>query len=59
VTAVGDGHPVGVTRQIGEHGLGTRERWYGIDDPVDLQERGQIGDEGAAIGEFGELAKEL
>ena len=34
--AVADGDPMGVARQIGEHGLGTGERSLGIDHPVDL-----------------------
>ena len=34
--AVADGDPMGVARQIGEHGLGTGERSLGIDHPLDL-----------------------
>ena len=33
---VADGDPMGVARQIGEHGLGSGERALGIDYPVDL-----------------------
>ena len=31
--AVADGDPMGVTRQVSEHGLGSGERSLGIDDP--------------------------
>ena len=34
--AVADGDPMGVARQIGEHGLGSGERALGIDHPVGL-----------------------
>ena len=34
--AVTDGDPMGVARQIGEHGLRPGERPLGIDHPVDL-----------------------
>ncbi len=34
--AVGDGDPVGVTREIGENGLGSCEGSLGIDDPLAL-----------------------
>ena len=32
-TTVGDRHPMGVARQIGEYGLGTGKRTFGIDHP--------------------------
>ena len=35
-SAVADGDPMGVTRQVSKHGLGTGERPLGIDHPVDL-----------------------
>ena len=34
--AVADGDPMGVTRQVSEHGLGSGERLLGIDDPFGL-----------------------
>ena len=34
--AVADGDPMGVSRQVGEHGLGPGKRPLGIDDPLDL-----------------------
>jgi IS5 family transposase len=33
-TVVGDGHPMGETREITEHRMGTIEGWLGIDDPL-------------------------
>jgi hypothetical protein len=35
-TAVGDRHTMGVARQIGEHGFGSGERPFGVDDPFGL-----------------------
>ena len=32
-TLIGDGDPVGVAREIGEHGLGAGERRLGVDHP--------------------------
>ena len=39
---VGDGDPVGVAREIGEHGLGTAEGAFGVDYPLDRARRRQI-----------------
>ena len=33
---VADGDPMGIARQIGEHGLGSGERTLGVDHPVDV-----------------------
>ena len=41
--AVGDGNAVGVTRQIGQHGLRSAERSLGVDDPLGFAQRGEIG----------------
>ena len=35
-STVGDGHAVGIPREIGQHSLGTQEGSLGIDDPFDL-----------------------
>ena len=35
-TTVTDGDPMGVAREVSEHGLGTGERPLGIDHPVNL-----------------------
>ncbi len=42
-TAVGNRDPVGITRQVGEHGLGPTERRLGVDHPFDLAQRREIG----------------
>ncbi len=34
--AVADGDPMGITRQVSEHGFGPGEGLLGIDDPVDV-----------------------
>jgi len=43
--AVGDGDPMGIARQIGQHGLGTCERRLGIDHPAFLADRRQVAQE--------------
>src|SRR5206468_3331762 len=48
--AVGDGDAMGVAAEIGEHRLRPGEGSLGIDDPLDLAQRRQIGREGAARG---------
>ncbi len=32
---VGDRDAMGVGAEVGEHAVGSRERWLGVDDPVD------------------------
>ena len=51
--AVGDGDAVSVARQIGQHRLRSAERGLGVDVPLDLAQRRQIGREGFAFGERG------
>src|SRR5216684_4970985 len=51
-TAVRDGDAVGVARQIGEHGLWTRERALGVDEPALLAERGEERRERLGIGQM-------
>jgi hypothetical protein len=57
--AVGDGDAVGVTRQIGEHGLRLAERAFGVDHPFGFAQRCQIGREGPCIGEVRVVGEEL
>jgi len=57
--AIGDGDAVGVARQIGEHGARSAERTLGIDHPLDLAQRRQIGLEGSDVIEAGVDAEEL
>ena len=57
--AVGNGDPVRVSRQIRQHGFGTGEGFFGVDDPVDFAERLQEGIEGISIGEVSVIAEEL
>ena len=56
--AVGDGDPVGIAREIGEHGLGAGERRLGIDYEALLPDRGEMAQEEAAVGETGLRAEE-
>ena len=55
---VGDGDPVGIAREIGEHGLGAGERRLGIDHEALLPDRGEVTQEKAAVGETGLRAEE-
>ena len=57
-TPVRDGDPVGVAREIGEHGLGAGERRLGIDHPPLLPDRSEMTQEQAAVGETGLGAEE-
>ena len=43
---VRDGHPMGISAQIGEHGLGAAEGWLGIHNPFGFAERGEPSGEG-------------
>ncbi len=51
-TAVRDGDAVRIARQIGEHGLWTRERALGVDEPALLAERGEERRERLGIGQM-------
>src|SRR5271157_343806 len=55
---VGDGDPVGVVREIGEHSLGAGERRLGIDHEPLLPGRSEMTQEDATIGETGLGAEE-
>ena len=56
--SVGDGDAVGIARQIGEHGLGPAERLLGVDHPLGLAQRFEIGSEGGVIGESPMIGEE-
>jgi hypothetical protein len=55
---VGDGDPVGVAREIGEHGLRAGERWPGINHEPPLPDRSKMTQEQAVVGETGLGAEE-
>ncbi|SFD50317.1 hypothetical protein SAMN04488523_101172 [Sulfitobacter brevis] len=57
--AVGNGHPVRVARQIGQHGFGPGEGFFGVNDPVDLAQRLQESIECRAINEPSMFSKEF
>src|SRR5271156_6831922 len=57
-TLVRDGDPVGVAREIGEHGLWAGERRLGVDHPPLLPDRREVTQETAAVGEIGLGAEE-
>src|ERR1700730_13077387 len=48
-TPVRDGDPVGIAREIGEHGLGAGERRLGVDHEALVPDRGEMAQEEAAI----------
>ena len=50
---VGDGDPVSIAREIGEHRLGAGERWLGIDHEPLLPDRGEVAQEQTVVGEAG------
>jgi hypothetical protein len=49
--AVGDGDPMGVARQVGEHRFGSPERPLRVDHPLGLTQRCEPGTERFGIGE--------
>ena len=58
-TAVGNGHPMGIARQIGEHRRRSREGALGVDDPLALTLRVDLIVEGRGIGQRLMLPEEL
>ena len=58
-TAVGDGDAMGIAAEIVEHLLGSAERAFGVDDPGDAAQRGEVAGEGGRFGECGEVAEEV
>ena len=55
--AVGNGDPVSVARQVGEHCVRSAKRPLGIDHPFELAQRGKLGFEGCRLGEAAWSAK--
>ena len=53
-----DGDAVGVARQIGEHGLGPAEWLLGVDHPLGLAQRLEMGAESGSIGESPMIGEE-
>ncbi len=51
--AVADRDAVRVARQVGQHGLRPAERALGIDHPLGLPQRREVGREGAGVGQPG------
>lgn len=56
---VGNGHPVGIARQIGQHGRRADKRPFGIHHPFALAQRRQPVGEGARLRHWQVLAEEL
>ena len=57
-TTVGDGDPVGVTREIGQYGGGSGKRAFGIDEPLALAPRVEPRGEHLGLGERGVFTEE-
>ncbi len=57
--AIGDRDTVGVAREISEHRFGPGKWALGVDHPLDLAHRCQIGRKRARLGQPGMLAEEL
>src|SRR3546814_7911925 len=49
--------PVGVARQVGEHGLGPGDRRLGIDHPAPLADRREVPQKRTPFGELGPAAE--
>ncbi len=52
------GQWVGVAREVSKHGVGPGEWPLGVDHPLDLAERRQIGREGVVLGEIRQIVEE-
>ena len=57
--AVGNGDPVSVARQVGEHCVRSAKRPLGIDHPFELAQCGKPGFEGCRLGEGGLVGEKL
>src|SRR5215472_3892251 len=57
--AVGDGDAMGVTGKVGQHLLWPGEGTLGIDEPVRLPQRAEVGLEGCCVGEMLTITEEL
>src|SRR4029077_6909073 len=55
---IGDRDAMGVTREVGENGLGSGEGSLGVDDPLGPARSREDGVEGALVGEQSEIAEE-
>ena len=55
---VRDRDAVGVAAEIGQHRLRPAEGRLGVDDPVGLAQRREMGGEGVGVGQFGQAAEE-
>lgn len=56
---VGDGDAVRVPAEIGQHGFGSAEGRFGIDDPVGFAQRREMGREGVWVCQFPQITKEV
>ena len=56
--AVGYGDPVGIARQVGQHGPGPAEGPFGIDHPFGLAQRLEEGGKGGPVGQALMIAEE-
>src|SRR6516225_5516620 len=57
--AVGDGDAMGVAAEVGQHLLWPGEGTLGIDEPVRLPQRAEVGLEGCCVGEMLIITEEL
>jgi hypothetical protein len=57
-TGVGDGDPMGIAREVSQHGFGSRKRPLGIDDPLELAHRLEPIGEGLGVGQHRVLTEE-
>ena len=57
--AVGNSDAVSVAGQVGEHSAGSAKRPFGIDDPFELSQCGNVGFEACRLGQAGVIGEEL
>jgi hypothetical protein len=56
--AVGDGNPMSIATEIGEHLFRPAKRWFGVDDPFDAPSLPEMTAEQVGIIEMGEIVEE-
>jgi hypothetical protein len=56
---IGNGDPVRVAGQVGEHRVGSAERRLGIDHPFGLSECGEVGFEDCRLGQGDLMGEEF
>jgi len=58
-TMIGDGHPMGIARQISEHRFGSGKGLLGVNEPVGFRQRRKVLAEGGDVSEMRQVTEAL